>query len=67
MGLKRDKLIRERAGHKCEYCRFPEGFAEVPFQIDHVLAKQHGGLGETSNLALVCCFCNRYKGRTFPA
>src|SRR4026209_209871 len=44
------------------YCHFPEGAAEVPFQIDHVVAEQHGGATEAVNLALACCFCNRYKG-----
>jgi len=34
----------------------------VPFQIDHIVAEQHGGVTEPDNLALACCFCNRYKG-----
>ncbi len=45
-----------------EYCHFPEGFAELPFQIDHIIARQHGGATAADNLALACCFCNRYKG-----
>jgi len=56
------RAVRERAGHRCEYCHFPEAFAEVPFHCDHVIAHQHGGPTTLENLALACCFCNRYKG-----
>lgn len=56
------RAIRDRARHRCEYCHFPEAFAEVPFQVDHVIARQHGGVNDPANLALACCFCNRYKG-----
>ena len=55
-------LIRQRAGHRCEYCHFPERLAEVHFQIDHVIARQHVGLTNHENLALAYCYCNRYKG-----
>lgn len=55
--------VRQRAAHRCEYCHFPEGFADVPFQIDHIVARKHGGRTELENLALACCFCNRYKGQ----
>lgn len=54
--------VRDRARHRCEYCHFPEKFAEVPFHVDHVIARQHGGETKPDNLALACCFCNRYKG-----
>lgn len=54
--------VRARAGYRCEYCRFPEGLAELPFQLDHIIARQHGGQTEPSNLALACCYCNRHKG-----
>jgi hypothetical protein len=57
------KAVRARAGHRCEYCRFPEAFAELPFHLDHIIARQHGGPGVPDNLALACCYCNRYKGR----
>ena len=56
------KTVRVRAGHRCEYCRFPEAFAELPFQLDHIIAQQHGGPTVLENLALACCYCNRYKG-----
>ena len=57
-----EMLVWQRAGERCEYCRFPAAFAEVPFQIDHIVARQHGGTDDPDNLALACCFCNRHKG-----
>jgi len=57
-----EALVRQRAKGLCEYCHFPERLAEVPFQIEHIIAKQHGGPTESENLALSCAFCNRYKG-----
>ncbi len=56
------RAVRERAKHRCEYCHFPEAFAEAPFHIDHVIARQHGGSNDLGNRALACCFCNRFKG-----
>lgn len=57
-----EQAIRVRARHRCEYCHFPEAFAELPFHFDHIIARQHGGQADLENLALACCFCNRYKG-----
>lgn len=45
--------VRVRARSRCEYCRFPEGFAELPFHCDHIIARQHGGLTTLDNLALL--------------
>jgi 5-methylcytosine-specific restriction endonuclease McrA len=56
------QAVRARAGHRCGYCRFPEAFAELPFHLDHIIALQHGGPTAPENLALACCYCNRYKG-----
>ena len=57
-----ERTIRGRAGHRCEYCHFPEEYADLPFHLDHVIARQHGGGTTLENLALACCFCNRFKG-----
>src|SRR5438552_7849235 len=62
MGAATEQAVRERAKHRCEYCRFPEPFAEIPFHLDRVMSRQHGGKTQLDNLALACCFCNRYKG-----
>ena len=29
--------VRRRAGFCCEYCQFPERFAELRFQVDHIV------------------------------
>jgi hypothetical protein len=54
--------VRQRAGHRCEYCHFPEGYHPAPFEIDHIIALQHGGPTVLPNLALACLRCNAFKG-----
>lgn len=34
----------------------------LPFQIDHVIARKHGGTDASDNLALACFACNNHKG-----
>ena len=55
-------LVRQRAGEHCEYCRLSEGAVDVPFHVEHIVAKQHGGDDSESNLALACDRCNLSKG-----
>jgi hypothetical protein len=55
-------LVRERACSRCEYCRLPEAFLAIPFEIDHILAQKHGGPTRQENLALSCFYCNSHKG-----
>ena len=56
------ELVRQRAGHRCEYCRLPQHASSLRFHIEHILPKQHGGSDDTANLALACPECNHYKG-----
>jgi hypothetical protein len=59
------QLIRrvwQRASSRCEYCQLPAAVHPAPFQIDHVIARQHGGTTDEQNLALACIHCNRFKG-----
>jgi hypothetical protein len=56
------QAVRERAGLACEYCRLPEAHHPGPFEIEHILAKQHGGPTILRNLAYSCLRCNRRKG-----
>ena len=56
------ELIRERAGHKCEYCRTPESLAFIAFELDHVIAEQHGGSTTNETLALSRLTSNKRKG-----
>ena len=62
MDARLKETVRRRAGFRCEYCHLPEAIAELPFQFDHVIAVQHGGLATEDNLAMACARCNRYKG-----
>jgi len=55
-------LVRQRAGARCEYCRLPEALGEVTFHVEHIVARQHQGGDELSNLALACDRCNFFKG-----
>jgi hypothetical protein len=55
-------LIWRRAEHSCEYCQLPAEFAETPFQVDHIIARKHGGPTVAENLALSCFYCNSNKG-----
>ena len=54
--------VRRRAAGLCEYCRIPEAAFRRPFHIEHVIARQHGGVTELDNLALACWTCNLKKG-----
>src|SRR6266699_6556886 len=56
------QTVRDRSESRCEYCHLPERIAELSFQIDHIIAEQHGGPTTEDNLALACARCNRYKG-----
>jgi hypothetical protein len=37
-------------------------FSSIPFEIDHIIARKHGGLTVSDNLALSCFYCNSRKG-----
>jgi hypothetical protein len=57
----RQRVIN-RAGGVCEYCHLPQSAYPVPFEIDHIIAGQHGGKTILSNLALACLNDNGHKG-----
>ncbi|MEW5938623.1 MAG: HNH endonuclease signature motif containing protein, partial [Chloroflexota bacterium] len=56
------KLVRERAGDSCEYCRMPQSVSAFEHEPDHIVPIQHGGKTTADNLALACFRCNRRKG-----
>jgi 5-methylcytosine-specific restriction endonuclease McrA len=60
------RRVWERAEGRCEYCHLPSAFHPAPFQIDHIIARQHSGETNLENLALACIYCNRFKGPTWP-
>src|SRR5262249_25135698 len=52
-----------RAGNACEYCRIAqESTPLIPFHVEHIVPKQHGGFDDPDHLALACDRCNAYKG-----
>jgi hypothetical protein len=58
------RLVRNRAGDRCEYCRLPQAAVDATFHVDHVLAQQHTDETEETaeRLALACDRCNFCKG-----
>jgi hypothetical protein len=56
------RLVRDRAGSRCEYCRLPQIGSRASFEIDHITARKHHGRTVAGNLALSCVYCNAFKG-----
>jgi len=56
------EFVRQRAGDRCEYCLLPAESDELPFHLEHIIAKQHGGSDDLENLCWSCSRCNFYKG-----
>ena len=54
--------VRQLSNHRCDYCHMPTAYDPLPFQVDHILAQQHGGLTVLDNLAWSCLHCNKHKG-----
>lgn len=63
MSLPLRQFVRDRAGQRCECCGISEEDDFVlPFHIEHIRARQHGGSDAEDNLALACHHCNLHKG-----
>lgn len=71
------RLVRDRAGNRCEYCRHPASYAYSSFVCDHVIPRVLGSGNDASELAWACAGCNSSKyaktracdpqtGRTVP-
>lgn len=57
------RTVRERAGHRCEYCGLHQDQSPLAaLHVEHILPKKHGGTDELDNLALACIDCNLHKG-----
>jgi hypothetical protein len=56
------RQVWRRAKDRCEYCHLPAAGYPLPFHVDHIIARQHGGPTVLENLALACLHCNRHKG-----
>ena|SRR5947207_2409851 len=57
-----EDLVWRRAGGCCEYCQLSQENHDLPFEIDHIIAKKHRGPTRAGNLCLACFACNHYKG-----
>ncbi|WP_424099991.1 RNA-guided endonuclease IscB [Moorena producens] len=57
-GFEVKEYLLHKWGRKCAYC----GAENVPFEIDHIVAKSKGGSNRVSNLTLSCHSCNQAKG-----
>ncbi|MEP6664795.1 MAG: HNH endonuclease [Verrucomicrobiota bacterium] len=63
MDAKVREAVRLRAANRCEYCRLRQEQDTFHFfHIEHIIARQHGGNDDPSNLALACHQCNLHKG-----
>ena len=63
MNVELREAVRERAGGRCEYCHLAQRHQQFhPFHIEHIVARQHQGSDDFSNLALACHQCNLHKG-----
>lgn len=60
--LRLRQTVGERAEQRCEYCRYPQIATFLSFEIEHIIARKHGGKSVTENLALACPHCNLHKG-----
>ena len=56
------RIVEQRARDRCEYCRMPRWADQLPFEIDHIIARKHGGPTLADNLGLSCSSCNSFKG-----
>jgi HNH endonuclease len=55
--------VRLAAGFRCEYCQMHEAWEPFfSYHTEHIIARQHGGTDDRSNLALACHHCNLIKG-----
>lgn len=55
------ELVRDRAKRHCEYCKRPEKYVSLEFEIDHILPKSKDGTDDLDNLCYSCPKCNRHK------
>jgi 5-methylcytosine-specific restriction endonuclease McrA len=51
-----ERLVRHRAGGRCEYCRLPQLGSRASFEIDHIIPRKHHGRTVAGNLALSCVY-----------
>jgi len=56
-------FVRQRAGHRCEYCQLHQNDSPLAaLHIEHIRPIKHGGTDALENLCLACIDCNLHKG-----
>jgi 5-methylcytosine-specific restriction endonuclease McrA len=61
------EFVRQRAAGRCEYCLLRLVHCDLTHHVEHIVAKQHGGPDDVSNLALACHRCNLRKAPNLTA
>ena len=61
------RMVIQRAGGCCEYCRLAATDELAPFHVDHIVPRKHHGTDELNNLCLACYMCNLFKGSNLAA
>lgn len=57
------KLVISRAQGACEYCGMHQEWEPFhSYHVEHIIARQHRGTDDPTNLALACHLCNLFKG-----
>jgi hypothetical protein len=56
------RRVRDRADHRCEYCRLCQARQQGTFHVDHVWPSSASGATTLDNLALACVSCSLRKG-----
>lgn len=55
IGAEVRRHVRERADDQCEYCHTRQSDEPfITYQVEQIVARQHGGSDEDDNLALAC-------------
>jgi 5-methylcytosine-specific restriction endonuclease McrA len=52
------EMVRERDGHRCQYCGATAKTSGSHLQFDHLTPRSHGGGDEAHNIVLACRRCN---------
>jgi 5-methylcytosine-specific restriction endonuclease McrA len=57
-------IVKERDGHKCTQCGYPDGFRRRSreLHVHHVVPLAKGGTNEITNLITLCHVCHRKVG-----
>ena len=61
------RLVQQRAGNRCEYCRMHQALQGATFHVEHILPRSQGGHSIPDNLAWACPSCNLHKSDRIAA